>query len=97
MRKLYVIITILTLLSCEPSAVRKGRYAYEKYFKETLLDPRSFKVYSESYEIDTTGVSVHWNVDYGAKNKFGGMVRKDVKFTTVGKTLFVDDEIYDYE
>ena len=87
----------MIFISCEPSAVRKGRYAYEKYFEETLLDPESFKVYSEQYKIDSSGCKVFWTIDYGARNKFGGLVRKDFKFTTVGKTLFTDSNIYDYE
>lgn len=90
------LLLLLILSSCEPSAVRDGRYAYEAYFHEVLKDPASFVVYNEQYEVDSTGVRVLWTLDYGAKNSFGGMKREKIEFTTIGKVLWANDRSYDY-
>ena len=96
MKKLILLCLSFIILSCEPSAVRDGRYAYKKYFDETLIDPGSFKVYNEKYELDENGVKVVWTIDYGAKNRIGGMTRKEIKLTTTGKVVWDDYKSYDY-
>ena len=65
----------------------KGRKAYEDYFRSVLKDPESFKVYNEEYSAD--GGVVEWKLDYGARNSFGGMVRKQVEFTTIGNEILI--------
>lgn len=96
MKKFVLLCLSLLILSCEPSAVREGRVAYKKYFKETLIDPESFKVYNEKYEIDTSGVKVIWTIDYGTKNRIGAMTRKEITLTTIGKVVWDDYRSYDY-
>ena len=93
MKKYLLLCISLMLLSCEPSYVDIGRDAYEQYFKSTLKDPESFKVYSEKYSEDEGGMKVYWEIDYGAKNSFGGLVREKAKFHTLGKKVFIDGTI----
>lgn len=87
-------LSTLFLLSCEPSPVREGRKVYKAYFRKNLIDPESFKVYGEKYEI-TNDVRVEWTLDYGAKNRGGGMNRHEIKFTTVGTHIRIDGWGYD--
>lgn len=95
------VIIILCASSCDDS-VSRGRQMYKAYFQKTLKDPKSFKVYSEKYiEKDKEG-NVKWELDYGAKNSFGGMVRESIEFSTfyggqgIGR-LFINGESYDYQ
>ena len=68
MKKLLLLLFFtISITSCDPSPVDVGREAYEAYFKSTLKDPESFKVYSEKYEVESNGMTVHWTIDYGAK------------------------------
>lgn len=87
MKKLLLIslaVLMAVLTACESRSVSNGRIAYENYFKQHLKDPASFTVYSETYQEDGK-FNVKWTLDYGAKNSFGGMVRKTVKFTTTDR------------
>ena len=107
MKKILLLLTC-TLLFCacsqEPSSVRDGRKIYTKYFRYVLKDPDSFKVYSEKYAIkeskDTKDYKennywVEWTLDYGAKNSYGAMVRKDVSFKTYkALMIMIDGELY---
>ena len=90
MKKLLLLLIFPLLIACEPSSVDVGREAYEKYFKSTLKDPESFKVYSEKYEVAPDGYKIKWKIDYGAKNGFGGMVREKAEFYTIGKKIYFD-------
>ena len=38
---------------------------------------------------------MNWELDYGAKNSYGGMVREQVSFTTIGNSIFIDGTSYD--
>lgn len=87
---LSIMILALALCSCEPSSVKEGRELYMLYFEKTFKDPSSIKIYSEKYEQD--GPKVHWTLDVGGKNSYGGMVRKTMKITTTGRTLLKDDK-----
>ena len=90
MRKILLLLAIITLTSCEDIAVSNGRKTYQKYYRDVLKDPESFTVYSEEYKkIDDATVS--WTLDYGAKNSFGGMVREKVKFKTCGSSIFFEE------
>lgn len=84
-------LQIITLSSCD-EAVYKGRKVYKAYFDYILKDPKSFKVYNEKYTKE--GATVNWELDYGAKNSLGGMVRKNVSFTTIGTAIFIDGNHY---
>lgn len=95
-RLLYLLLFLPLLFSCEPSSVREGRKVYKAYFKKKLIDPESFIVYGEKYEI-TNDVRVEWTLDYGAKNRGGGMNRHEIKFTTVGTSLWIDGWSYSLE
>lgn len=81
------ILICMSLLatSCQQRCVREGRSLYKKYFNHVLQDPSSLKIYSEKYSIQSGGVSVDWDIDYGAKNSFGAMVRDRIEFTTIGE------------
>lgn len=87
---LSIMILALALCSCEPSSVKEGRELYMLYFEKTFKDPSSIKIYSEKYEQD--GAKVHWTLDVGGKNSYGGMVRKTMNITTTGRTLLKDDK-----
>ena len=77
---LFTILCIVTLCSCENKYVSSGRNLYELYFDKVLKDPSSFKVYNEKYTLDENGITVNWELDYGAKNSYGAMVREQVEF-----------------
>lgn len=97
MKKILFTIIGLSALFCMSScdeAVYKGRKVYKAYFDYTLKDPESFKVYSEKYTKDGD-FTVNWELDYGAKNSLGGMVREKATFTTVvGTSIFIDGSSY---
>ena len=97
MKKILVFVLIwIFFMSCENGYVRDGRSLYKAYFKKTLIDPSSFKVYNESYEIN--GASVKWKLDYGAKNSYGGMIRKTEEFETIGSiTIIIDGRFLDFD
>ena len=61
------------------------------YFRKTLKDPESLKIYDEKY-IDS-GNYVLWTLDYGARNSLGG-IRKTIKIETYTKKVVVDG--YEY-
>lgn len=84
------------IMSCEPSCVRDGRRLYKKYYAKMLKDPESLKIYSEKY-IEKKNNEVEWTLDIGAKNEFGGMVRKTVHITTAGGVyLTIGDDTFYY-
>ena len=80
--------------SCEPSQVRKGRKLYKAYFNYTLKDPNSLVIYSERYTLGNDKYEVKWDIDYGAKNSYGGMVRSSIKFTTTSYIWIRVDPLY---
>lgn len=90
---LLIFICISILPSCD-SAVSQGREVYKAYFNHILKDPDSFKVYSEKYSKDGE-YTVKWDLDYGAKNSFGGMIRKQVSFETIGTKIHIEGDFYD--
>ena len=53
-------------------------YLIENYLKETLNDPDSLKVYTTTLNRSKDGYVVL--CDYGAKNAYGGMIRKSTFF-----------------
>lgn len=86
-----LILLSITFTSCEDTYVSSGRKLYVKYLKKSLKDPDSLKIYSEKYTKDGT-VKVLWEVDHGAKNSFGAMVRSTLKCETIGgSTIFVEE------
>lgn len=97
MKKISILLVSLVILlcSCESSAVSRGRRTYEKYFHKVLKDPESFKVYSEKYVEAPDGYEVTWTLDYGAKNSYGAMVRKEVTFTTTVGLIKIDGDLVD--
>lgn len=94
-KTIYALSLLLSifLISCE-SSVSEGRSTYKAYFKHILKDPDSFKVYSETYTKDGE-YTVKWELDYGAKNSLGGMVREKVSFETIGSSIHIDGSLYD--
>lgn len=100
MKKVLLLIIVATFQivafsSCDES-VYKGRKVYKAYFDYTLKDPESFKVYNEKHTKDGD-FTVNWELDYGAKNSMGGMVRENVSFTTVGTSIFINGDYYKIE
>lgn len=89
---LMAMLPIVLLTSCD-KAVSEGRTVYKAYFNHVLKDPDSFKVFSEKYTKDGE-YTVNWELDYGAKNSLGGMVREQVSFETVGTTIHIDGSFY---
>lgn len=93
MKKLFLIlITTIAFIGCEfeKAYIKESREMWKAYFKMTLKDPNSLVIYEEKCT-DEGYQCVEWEVDYGAKNSFGGMVRKTVKFKTLGDLLLVGD------
>lgn len=82
------------MTSCENGEVSKGRRLYEMYFEKVLKDPQSFVVYKEKFEIEDE-VKVNWEIEYGARNGFGGMVREVVKFSTIDKVFLINGSWYE--
>lgn len=72
-----LLFVCFSLISCD-----KNMSAVEKYLKDTLKDPESLVIYSESSVFENAGVAL-LKVDYGAKNSFGGMVRKTYYFKII--------------
>ena len=98
MKKFILLFFIPLFTACEPAAVRSGRDMYKAYFKQALKDPESFKVYNEQYKIDKEyDGKIYWTLDYGAKNEYGGMVRKSKDFITIHRSIHIDDRFYDYK
>lgn len=98
MKKYSILIILLAMAiftSCD-EAVYKGRKTYKAYFNHILKDPGSFKVYKEEYTKDGD-FTINWELDYGAKNSMGGMVRENVSFTTVGTSIFINGNHYKIE
>lgn len=97
---LFIFAMIITLTGCD-SPTYRGRQMYKSYFKKTLKDPESFKVYSEKYTEEDVGKTIIWTIDYGARNSYGGMVRKTETIKTfyggqgIG-SLFINGEHYSY-
>jgi hypothetical protein len=64
---------------------KQGISLINSYFRSTLKDPDSLKIY------DINGVKhgpyVVYSVDYGAKNSFGGYVREQKTLTYMGNEL----------
>lgn len=95
MKKFLLLLLIPVLFcSCEPSQVRGGRKIYKAYFKHVLKDPSSLVIYRESYTLGDDEYEVNWELDYGAKNSYGGMVRSSIKFTTTSDIWIRVDPLY---
>lgn len=90
---------MLLTASCDPVPVRNGRSLYKQYYAKYLKDPSSFKIYKETFK-QSSDIEVNWTLDYGAKNEYGGMVRKTVSFRTLGGS-FIEfsngDHFYNYQ
>lgn len=98
-KTLLFLACVLLFCACEPQNVKQGRKIYNKYFHHVLIDPDSFKVYSEKYTVKESKEYnenwVEWSLDYGAKNGYGAMTRKDVKFETYKDMMIkIDGEVY---
>ena len=76
--------------SDEEIAVRCGRETYQKMFQQVLRDPSSLEIYDERYTVDDDG-DVHWVLDVGSRNGFGGMVRKTYRLRT---SRYLTDRVY---
>jgi hypothetical protein len=83
MRFLLLIALASYLIGCESTGVIRGRKAYKEYFKETLKDPESLRIYKEII-IYSDDVSAKFQVEIGAKNSYGGYVRETFCFHTIG-------------
>ena len=91
-RILLALIIPILFCSCEPQAVLQGRKVYKAYFNHILKDPGSLEIYDEDYSVN--GHIVKWTVDYGARNSYGGNVRKTISFTTFGSETIMIDILY---
>lgn len=83
----------LSLMGCEESPVSDGRKAYKEYFNETLKDPSSLIIHKEEV-IEQDKVSATFVLDVGAKNSYGGYLRKHYTIKTVGKKVL---KVNDYD
>lgn len=99
MKKIFLLLVLLVTFSCnsESTHVRQGRESYMKYLKKVLRDPNSLTIYNEKYTVDENGTHVKWEVDFGAKNGMGGMVREEIEFETsfAGTNLKVNGRLAD--
>lgn len=92
MKKILLLIVVVTcLIGCESSSIRDGRKAYKEYFKETLKDPESLKIYKE--EIIYRGeLDAKFKVEIGAKNSYGAYVRETYCFHTLGNKIIASGD-----
>lgn len=88
------LVIAISAISCsfEAKSITEGRELYKLYFRKTLKDPESLKIYEEKYS--NSGNYVLWTIDYGARNSLGGMVRETVKIETYREKVVVDG--YEY-
>lgn len=88
------LVIAISAISCrfEAKSVTEGRELYKLYFRKTLKDPESLKIYKEEYV--NFGISILWTIDYGARNSLGGMIRETVKIETYTDKVVVDG--YEY-
>lgn len=94
MKRILPLFTLVfTLCSCEPTPIKEGRDAYLEYFNKKMKDPSSLIVHGEEI-IEQSNVSVTFIVDIGAKNSFGGYVRKSYTIKTVGNKVL---KVIDYD
>lgn len=95
MRKIIALLIFSVLLcACEPLQVRQGRKVYKAYFNHVLKDPKSLVIHSEEYTLGENQYDVMWEIDYGARNSYGGMVREHIEFTTSGNFWIKIDPLY---
>lgn len=89
MKNLIVFLMLsLFFVSCEDSAISNGRKMWKAYLNKYLKDPASLVIHKEEMKQD--GYKVEWEIDYGAKNSFGGMKRELLKCTTFPDMMFVE-------
>ena len=96
MKKVIVVILVAAafLAGCESKTIRQHRKLYMEYFKEILNDPNSLIVYEEKV-LETGSVKTVFEVDYGAKNRMGGMVRGKHVFEVMNGEIYkIDGEFY---
>ena len=95
-----IVVVLAVLLYCVASydsddkrAIRVGRANYEAMFQKALKDPTSFVLYEERFSVDSSG-DVHWVLDVGAANGFGGMTRKTYRLRTdgIGGHVYNEDD-----
>lgn len=87
-----ILITTLSLVGCkfEKQYIKESREMWMAYFHKVLKDPNSLVIYEE--KCNDIGIDVvEWEIEYGAKNGFGGMVRETEKFKTIGDLLLVGE------
>lgn len=93
-RLLVILLAAISLAACQPESVTHGRKTYQRYFKKVLKDPASFKVYEETVE-PINEHSAMWTLDYGAKNSYGAMERRTVRFKTTVDIIEIDGRLVD--
>lgn len=88
------LVIMMSTISCsfEAEKITEGRELYKLYFKKTLRDPESLKIYDEKYA--NLGDYVIWTIDYGAKNSLGGMIRETIEIRTYTRKIVVDGREY---
>lgn len=88
-----IVLVLGALFSIDYYApVFQGRKAYKEFFRKSLKDPESLKIYSEKYEKESGSTyTIHWTLDIGARNSYGGMVRETYHIQTIGdrRTIWV--------
>jgi hypothetical protein len=95
MKKILLFVSLIIFLaSCENSTVRERRKVYIKYFNDLLSDPKSLIIYNEKILSDNALITT-FEVDYGAKNKVGGMMRNVRVFEIKENKIYkVDGKYY---
>lgn len=88
------LVIAISAISCsfEAEIITEGRELYKLYFKKTLKDPESLKIYEEKYS--NSGYYVTWTINYGARNSMGGMTRETIKIETYTDKVVVDGHEY---
>ena len=74
-------LIFILVVGCS-SNLKNGRDAYKNYFKDVLKDPKSLIIYKETI-LENGDDFVKFEVEYGAKNSFGGYVRNTMYFHTI--------------
>ena len=91
------LVATLLLTSCK-SEIDKDREIIKDYYQTVLKDPASYQEHSLKLIEKKKEYNKIYELDYGAKNGFGGMVRERVKIEVLGEKVFsVDDNLVFYK
>lgn len=88
-RAVYIIALLFISFYACTNPLNESRKLYKSYFNMTLKDPSSLVIYKEEY-VEWEKNKFEWTLDIGAKNEYGGMVRKTYHIKTDGGRRYIE-------